>query len=548
MSDQTSRRNSDLNEAINNSNQNIKHKMSFNQDNTCLSIGTNNGYRLYNLSRMPTNIDLLYKDEKTPTSNINRLFTSSLLAYSTISEPNKIYLSHFRKNQIICDYIYPSPVRSIQLNRNRLIIVLDDEIYIHAIKDMSLIHVIKDFSPILDEKCVNSVSLASPMSASALSNLIAYPIRAEATSGASDATTEEAISNGTTAKNLKNAQGQIAIFDAYLLRTIKIIDAHENKISATAFANNSSFRAGSQDNPLLLASASERGTVIRIWTIPQGTCIRELRRGMYHAEIIQLSFSLDAQFMGLISKNSTVHIWDLYEEDKTKEIENEKKEEERDDAFVSNAPTPQTTEIDDQELEKLQKEDENLSQTDNTWYSYLSSIANSMYNVTTSYLDATYNLTTGGVINRADYNCKIPVGYSAQTLAILKNHLILSTNENSVIVYDFSMRKVKNRGSVSDPDQSHQTEVDPGYGSIDCKQLNLFNLAEDTQTPILIHNPNSRIKSITDETNEENKKSSKSYSGVTKSKGKSAAKRGVKPMTRGTSKQIELDLRATHGK
>merc|ERR1719220_1221425 len=162
---------------------------------------------------------------------------------------------------------------------------------------------------------------------------------------------------------------------------------------------------------------------------------------MYHADIQMLTFSLDAQFLGLISKNQTVHIWDLKAKNGSGQDDNADGNNTNDEAFEA---TPRPT-IDDQELERIQNEEEptseNLSNTDNSWYSYLSSIANSVYNVTTSYLDATYNLTTGGVINRADYNCKIPVGCSAQSLAITQKDVILNTNENTVLVYSFIVPK-----------------------------------------------------------------------------------------------------------
>jgi len=395
--------------------------MSFNQDVTSLTVGTPEGYRLYNLGRLPESLDLLYNDNLTKTCKntkiVKRLFTSSLVAYVSEDNPKRLYLTHFRKNTTICDYTYQNEIITIQLNRNRLIVVLDDQsIHIHAIKDMSLVHTLKDCQISEGTNSSSAIALASPLSSSALSNLIAYPTSTES--------------------------GKIAIFDAHLLRTIKFIDAHENCISAMAFANNSSYRAGSQDNPLYLATSGTRGTVIRVWAIPTGVCVKELRRGMYTAEIRQLSFSMDAQFLCLISNTSTVHIFDL-----GLQVVDE-----------SDQTTPRNSAITDEELE-------NEPQIDNSWYSYLTGIASSMLSLTSSYLDAGYQLTTGGVIERAKTICRMS-NSEAQSVAILKNLVLIATNDNKLLVYEL------NRDKENFDDCRFLTEIDVG---------------KDQQAPILNH-------------------------------------------------------------
>ena len=326
--------------------ENNQFSLSFNQDVTSLTVGTSEGYRLYNLGRLPDALDLLYQDTVTKSCKnakmVKRLFTSSLVAYVSEDNPKRLYLTHFRKNQTICDYTYQNDISSIQLNRNRLIVVLDDNsIHIHAIKDMSLVHTLKDCQLLEGTNPNSAIALASPLSSSALSNLIAYPMSTES--------------------------GKIAIFDCHLLRTIKFIDCHENCISAMAFANNSSYRAGSQDNPLYLATSGTGGTVIRVWAIPTGNLVKELRRGMYTAEIRQLSFSMDAQYLTLISNTSTVHIFDL-----GLKIENE---EEKSGEIGS---SPRNSAVTDEDIE-------NEKEIDNSWYSYLTGIASSMLSITSSY-------------------------------------------------------------------------------------------------------------------------------------------------------------------
>merc|ERR1712157_441932 len=119
-------------------------------------------------------------------------------------------------------------------------------------------------------------------------------------------------------------------------------------------------------------------------------------------------------------------------------------------------------------------------------------------------------------------------------------------------IYDFkdSKKILQNRNSNSDENTKttknlkENENTDPGYGSIECQQLNVFNLLEDNQTAILQSNVGGRIKSLTENGNEK-VSSGKSFASAAKksgNKGHSGNKK-KQPMTRGTSRQIELDLR-----
>lgn len=104
---------------------------------------------------------------------VARLFSSSLLALVSFRAPRKLKVCHFKKNTEICNYSYSNNILAVKLNRQvctinmfmmcracgkdgwclctvvmcallqRLVVCLEESIYVHNIRDMKVIHTIR---------------------------------------------------------------------------------------------------------------------------------------------------------------------------------------------------------------------------------------------------------------------------------------------------------------------------------------------------------------------------------------------------------------------
>ena len=97
--------------------------------------------------------------------------------------------------------------------------------------------------------------------------------------------------------------GEAQLFDAFHLRAKATVAAHESSLAALAFNP-----AGDK-----LATASERGTVIRVFSTQdgmEGRKLAEFRRGVKRCALVHsLSFSQDSKFLVLSSNTETVHVF-----------------------------------------------------------------------------------------------------------------------------------------------------------------------------------------------------------------------------------------------
>ena len=90
------------------------------------------------------------------------------------------------------------------------------------------------------------------------------------------------------------------------------MEAHDGELRALCLTANGT----------LLATASIKGTIIRVWDIATSSCTHEFRRGVERATITCLAFSWDDQWISCCSDKGTVHIFHKEEEPKDDKNEN----------------------------------------------------------------------------------------------------------------------------------------------------------------------------------------------------------------------------------
>ena len=81
----------------------------------------------------------------------------------------------------------------------------------------------------------------------------------------------------------------------------KIIAAHQHSICALAITNDGT----------MLATASERGTLIRIWDTAHGTLIKELVEEQLKQRITSMHFNHNNTYLAVCSETGTLHVFSL---------------------------------------------------------------------------------------------------------------------------------------------------------------------------------------------------------------------------------------------
>ncbi|XP_063534351.1 WD repeat domain phosphoinositide-interacting protein 2 isoform X2 [Cydia strobilella] len=242
----------------------------FNQDCTSLVAGSSQGYHLFALTPDDGVEEIYASRSGQDTCLVDRLFSSSLVAVVTVAAPRKLIVCHYKKGTEICNYSYSNTILAVKLNRSRLVVCLEESLHIHNIRDMKILHTIRDTPP-------NPRGLCA-LAPAADRCYLAYP-------GSS-------------------AVGEVQIFDAVHLNAKCVLSAHDSGLAALAWSS-----CGRR-----LATASERGTVIRVFAVPERVRLFEFRRGVKRCVSIScLAFSACGTFLAASSNTETVHVFRLAE-------------------------------------------------------------------------------------------------------------------------------------------------------------------------------------------------------------------------------------------
>jgi len=240
--------------------------LGFNQDNGCFACGTTEGFIIYNIDPYRETFRRVFNNG---IGIVEMLFRCNLIAIvgggrNPKYPPNKVMIWDDHQSKCIGELMFKNEVHAVRLRRDRVVVVLNTKVYVYRFSDLKLIDQIATVP--------NPKGLVS-LCAEPACNVLAVP---------------------------GLARGSIRI-ELYEISKATIIKAHEAEISQ--FALNS--------DGTRIASASEKGTLIRLWDCHTGDPLREFRRGTDRAEIYCIAFSPLSSFIACSSDKGTIHIFAL---------------------------------------------------------------------------------------------------------------------------------------------------------------------------------------------------------------------------------------------
>lgn len=264
---------------------------SFNQDVSCVAVGTPNGYKIFNCNPFSQ----FHAGGEGAIGQVEMLFSTSLIVVVGQGEdpsqsPRRLKVINTKRQVVICELTFPTAIFKVLMNRQRLVVVLEHQIFIYNIASMKLLHTL--------ETIPNPLGVAD-LSSTGDSSVLVYP------SGPPARHTVAPPSASSSKKKSNFSAGEFTVLDCMSLTPLNVIKAHRSPLSNLTLSSDGT----------LLASTSDRGTIIRVFSIPGGTLLHQFRRGSYTSKIYSICFNLNSSLLAVSSSTNTVHIYRLKSEE-----------------------------------------------------------------------------------------------------------------------------------------------------------------------------------------------------------------------------------------
>lgn len=255
--------------------------LSFNPDSSLFCIGTNKGFRVFTSNPFKC---VGKRDISGGIGIVEILNNTNIFALVGTEEnlkfgPNKVILWDELNQKVANQLIVSNNVKIIKIKRTKIFIIEENNILVFTFGNYEKIDSLKTFS---NKIGIFGISLDPKI------NMISYP--------------SPDVGKIITKDYDNKIEGNF---------TVGQINAHKNEIIALVMNYDGS----------LIASASERGTIIKIFKSKDGSLLQELRRGTEPAEIYSLAFDFKSRYIACSSNKGTIHIFNI----KNDEIEEKNK-------------------------------------------------------------------------------------------------------------------------------------------------------------------------------------------------------------------------------
>ncbi|CAG9782580.1 unnamed protein product [Diatraea saccharalis] len=243
--------------------------LSFNQDQGCFTCCLTSGLRVYNVEPLVEKTHYS-KEELGEVSLCEMIFRTNWLLLVRARRPCTLLLLDDQRRRLKAEVHFKSPIRSLRARRDKVAVVLSSSIQV------------------LTVPCLTRVALLrTPTSARPLCAIATDP-----------SATPILIAPA-------HRRGSLQILD--VSRSVKgalssspaVINCHHNDLVCLSVSPNGA----------KLATASARGTLIRVWDANTKHLLHELRRGSDYADVYCINFNPSGSLVCCVSDKGTLHVW-----------------------------------------------------------------------------------------------------------------------------------------------------------------------------------------------------------------------------------------------
>ncbi|KAF9110137.1 WD repeat domain phosphoinositide-interacting protein 3 [Mortierella sp. AM989] len=276
---------------------------SFNQDYGCFSCGLDSGFRIYNCDPLKEKMRKEFEDGGI--CIVEMLFRCNYLALvgggkNPKYPPNKVIIWDDERNRGVIELEFRSEVKSVKLRRDKFVVVLINKVIVYSFSmTPTKLHVF--------ETVDNDRGLVA-LSSSDKNAILIFPGRQSGHIQIVDlnsVTPTTAVSSSTTPSvnpfSVSTNQPKYPMASTKPTANISIIPAHTSPL----------FCLVTNKDGTKCASASDKGTLIRVFDTGSSKLLHEFRRGVDRAEIYSIAFNSDSTRICAGSDKGTVHIFNL---------------------------------------------------------------------------------------------------------------------------------------------------------------------------------------------------------------------------------------------
>lgn len=276
--------------------------VNFNQDDSCFSCATENGFQIYNTYPLCLKLTKIFQPESSADGGAGLGMTCMLHRTNYIAivgggkapkfPLNKVIIWDDLKNSCSKTLNFMSSVRNVFLSRTHIAVVLDSSIEFFL------------FNKGTQHLC------------QALETYPRGPVDFRVSSNATNGALGENSLRGILAYANPKHEGQINIADLTQLKEndqdpdgtkilpTTVIKGHKNPLALIKINHQGT----------MVATCSVQGTLIRVFSTQNGSLLREFRRGIESAQIYDMSFSPEGTRLAVVSSKQTLHVFQVSED------------------------------------------------------------------------------------------------------------------------------------------------------------------------------------------------------------------------------------------